>query len=150
MDAEGWISIAMIGTFKRITALSNDLNLMRSAMQRSTELEVDMEQDLVRRKNDWSKCVMPNARPAKSAPPLNDACNHLLQLASSAQSQSTPQPHPASPPPGGPAAGVVSGPSQPAEKQVESAPATGIVNPLLSGIASKVQAAMPQCVSIPV
>ena len=148
MDAEGWISIAMIGTFKRITALSNDLNLMREAMQRSTELEVDVEKDLVRRKDDWSKWVMPNARTAKSAPPLNDACNHLLQLASSAQSQSTPQPHPASPP-GGSAAGVVSGPSQPAEKQVESAPATGIVNPLLSGIASKVQAAMPQCMSIP-
>lgn len=143
MDAEGWISIAMIGTFKRITALSNDLNLMRTAMQRSTELEVDLEQDLVRRRDDWMKWVMPNARPAKSAPPTNEASLHLQKMASSAQNQ-TPQPHPASPPASG-SAGVVSGHSQGSEKPIESSAGTGISTlPLLAGLASKVQAAMPQ------
>ena len=84
MDTEGWIPIATIATFNRVKSLSMDLNLIRSALHRSTELDVDG--DLVRRRGDWIKWVLPTARAAKSKPPLTDEASSLLQQAA-AQTQ---------------------------------------------------------------
>lgn len=156
MDTEGWISIAMIATFKRVAALSNDLLLVQSAVARSTELQV--QGDLMRRRIDWQKWVPPNARPHGTPPQLSEAAIALQQAAAATSSRSPPraqQQNIASAPshytqtpqelPQGSAANR-STESQANGRIGRSSDETSSngVSPLQSGIAAKVPAAVPQ------
>lgn len=81
MDNEGWVDISMLASFKRIQSLTSDLELIFDALARSTVLEVRPGQ--TRRRSDWFKWVMPNAKPSSSSPGADpgDAA-HLSRRAS--------------------------------------------------------------------
>ena len=53
MDAEGWVALSMVASFNRVKQLSQDFGLIRSALLRSTEVEVRGEH--IRRRGDWYK-----------------------------------------------------------------------------------------------
>lgn len=66
MDAEGWVLIAVIASFNRVKALSQDLTLIQGAVARSTELET--RDGHVRRRGDWFRWVLPTAAPSVVQP----------------------------------------------------------------------------------
>ena len=61
MDSEGWVDIPLIASFKRITQLTMDFNLVRDMCGLSAMLE--LRESKVRRAGDWPQWVLPGARP---------------------------------------------------------------------------------------
>lgn len=62
MDQEGWVDISLISTFKKVRAItadlqSADLQYIKETLQSSSMLET--QGDKVRRQNDWHKWVIP-------------------------------------------------------------------------------------------
>ena len=60
MDAEGWIEIAVIAAFKRLAALTSDVNLVKEMMRLSFMTEI--RENKVRTV-DWQQWVLPTAKP---------------------------------------------------------------------------------------
>lgn len=81
MDTEGWVDIAMLASFNRVKSLSTDVELIGGALTRSTVLETRPGQ--VRRRGDWFKWVMPNAKPSttpKSSGAVDDETSNELPV----------------------------------------------------------------------
>ncbi|KAK4701340.1 la-related protein 1, partial [Phenoliferia sp. Uapishka_3] len=64
MDSEGWLEIALIGSFNRIKNLSQDPALILSTMLYTPLLEVSASQSHVRLAAGWAHWVLPNAVPS--------------------------------------------------------------------------------------
>lgn len=84
MDQEGWVDIPLIATFKKVRAItadlqSADLQYIKETLQSSSMLET--QDDKVRRQNDWHKWVIPResnpATPSSSAAVLSPNVNNL-------------------------------------------------------------------------
>lgn len=80
MDAEGWVDIPLIATFKKVRAFNTTLQYIKEAIQSSSMLE--MQGDKVRRENDWKKWLIPRADiPSSSAagpsPNVSNLTAHL-------------------------------------------------------------------------
>lgn len=61
MDCEGWISIHLIASFKRVKALTDDPQLVKEVLSSSSVVQVN--HDWVRM-NDWERFVLPDAHPS--------------------------------------------------------------------------------------
>lgn len=70
------MDIGMLASFKRIQSLTADLDLIAEALARSSVLETRSGQ--VRRRTDWFKWVMPNAKPSSTSPGLEQAVEASL------------------------------------------------------------------------
>lgn len=57
MDEQGWVSVSLIAGFKKVTALTNNVDVILDVMRHSTIVEV--QDDKIRRRNDWKKWLMP-------------------------------------------------------------------------------------------
>jgi hypothetical protein len=62
MDSEGFVDIAVIASFNRIKSLTNDIELLRDTLALSPCFEVDLEGWRLRKRGDWQKWVLPNAK----------------------------------------------------------------------------------------
>ncbi|KAK6154025.1 hypothetical protein DH2020_013664 [Rehmannia glutinosa] len=74
MDGEGCVSIKLIAGFKKVMQLTDNIQLILHAIQASTNVEV--QGDKVRRRNDWTKWIMP---PVQSTPTM--LATHLNSVA---------------------------------------------------------------------
>ncbi|KAK4430345.1 La-related protein 1C [Sesamum alatum] len=66
MDGEGWVSIKLIAGFKKVMQLTDNIQLILDAIQASSVVEV--QGDKVRRKNDWTKWIMPHVQTTATSP----------------------------------------------------------------------------------
>ncbi|KAL8211182.1 hypothetical protein R6Q57_005619 [Mikania cordata] len=57
MDKQGWVSASLIGGFKKVSSLTDNVQLILDVMRTSTVVEV--QGDKIRRRNDWMKWIMP-------------------------------------------------------------------------------------------
>ncbi|KAJ8762215.1 hypothetical protein K2173_007371 [Erythroxylum novogranatense] len=64
MDEQGWVPITLIADFNRVKRMTVDLQLILESLRTSTVLEV--EEDKVRRRNDWMKWI-PNQSTSDSS-----------------------------------------------------------------------------------
>ncbi|GAV87141.1 La domain-containing protein [Cephalotus follicularis] len=55
MDAQGWVPISLIASFPRVKNLTNNIQLILDSLRTSTVVEV--QDDKVRRRNDWMKWI---------------------------------------------------------------------------------------------
>lgn len=58
MDGQGWVPVSLIATFRRVAALTSDVNLIINALRNSSVVEV--KGDKIRRRGDWSKWLLPD------------------------------------------------------------------------------------------
>lgn len=72
MDGDGWVSISLIATFKKIAMLTDNIQLILDAVQTSNVVEV--QGDKVRCKNDWNKWIIP---PALYSPGTSTQALHI-------------------------------------------------------------------------
>jgi la-related protein 1 len=70
MDAEGWVPISLIASFRRVQMLTNNIELILNSLRASNVVEV--QGDKVRRRNDWMRWVrLPSSEePISSSPTL--------------------------------------------------------------------------------
>ncbi|PWA75525.1 RNA-binding protein Lupus La [Artemisia annua] len=73
MDEQGWVSASLIAGFKKVSQLTDNVQLILDAMRNSTLVEV--QGDKIRRRNDWMKWIMPAAG-QYSNPSSPQAANH--------------------------------------------------------------------------
>lgn len=73
MDENGWVSVSLIAGFKKVSNLTDNVQLILDAMRTSTIVEV--QGDKIRRRNDWNKWIMP-ATAQYSNPSSPQAANH--------------------------------------------------------------------------
>lgn len=57
MDEQGWVPIKLIASFKKVTQLTDDIQLILDAVRSSSAVEVEGEK--VRRRTDWMRWLMP-------------------------------------------------------------------------------------------
>lgn len=57
MDEQGWVSASLIAGFKKVSYLTDNVQLILDAMRSSTVVEV--QGDKIRRRTDWMKWIMP-------------------------------------------------------------------------------------------
>ncbi|KAK1410488.1 hypothetical protein QVD17_37025 [Tagetes erecta] len=72
MDEQGWVSVGLIAGFKKVSYLTNDVQLILDAMRTSAVVEV--QGDKIRRRNDWMKWIMP--APGQYSNPSSPHTNH--------------------------------------------------------------------------
>ncbi|KAI9477368.1 hypothetical protein BX667DRAFT_468559 [Coemansia mojavensis] len=71
MNPEGYVPLTLIAGFNRVKTATTDLEVVRSAIKSSDEVEMHESGDLVRKKGDWSKWVFPTQDPQlPPAPPM--------------------------------------------------------------------------------
>ncbi|KAK3245019.1 hypothetical protein CYMTET_45392 [Cymbomonas tetramitiformis] len=58
-DEEGWIPIAVIAGFNRVRMLTQEPSMMLEALKDSTEVEVSADNLKIRKKEEWSKWILP-------------------------------------------------------------------------------------------
>lgn len=63
MDNEGFIPIALIASFYRVQALTQDINLIFEALQGSEFVELNMVEGKIRRRDNPTAWVMPADQP---------------------------------------------------------------------------------------
>jgi la-related protein 1 len=61
MDEHGWCKLAFLAGFSRIRSLTTELGHMSQSLKESEVLELDPEEQAVRRKGDWAAWVYPSA-----------------------------------------------------------------------------------------
>ncbi|KAM7259088.1 hypothetical protein ACFE04_014829 [Oxalis oulophora] len=71
MDEQGWVPIRLIAGFKKMSSLTNNIQLILIALQSSTAVEV--QGDKVRRRDDWMNWILPRAVPPPPPPPQANA-----------------------------------------------------------------------------
>ncbi|GMI68219.1 La related protein 1c [Hibiscus trionum] len=59
MDEQGWVPIKLIAGFKKVSLLTDNIQLITDALQSSTIVEV--QGDRVRKRNDWMRWIMPHS-----------------------------------------------------------------------------------------
>lgn len=57
MDEQGWVSASLIANFKKVSYLTDNVQLILDVMRTSTVVEV--QGDKIRRRDDWMKWIMP-------------------------------------------------------------------------------------------
>ncbi|KAL3525231.1 hypothetical protein ACH5RR_013603 [Cinchona calisaya] len=57
MDDQGWVPIKLIASFKKVTELTDNIQLILDFVRTSSVVEVEGER--VRRRNDWTRWIMP-------------------------------------------------------------------------------------------
>ncbi|OMO83419.1 RNA-binding protein Lupus La [Corchorus olitorius] len=57
MDDQGWVSIKLIAGFKKVSLLTDNIQLILDALRSSTVVEV--QGDKVRKRIDWARWIMP-------------------------------------------------------------------------------------------
>ncbi|KAB2036515.1 hypothetical protein ES319_D03G006600v1 [Gossypium barbadense] len=57
MDDQGWVPIKLIAGFKKVSLLTDNIQLITDALQRSMVVEV--QGDKVRKRTDWMRWIMP-------------------------------------------------------------------------------------------
>ncbi|KAL1825014.1 hypothetical protein ACET3Z_011792 [Daucus carota] len=57
MDEQGWVPIKLIAGFKKVMNLTDNILLILNAVQASTVVEV--QNDRIRKRNEWMKWIMP-------------------------------------------------------------------------------------------
>ncbi|PPS01858.1 hypothetical protein GOBAR_AA18805 [Gossypium barbadense] len=57
MDDQGWVPIKLIAGFKKVSLLTDNIQLITNALQSSTVVEVQGDQ--VRKRIDWMRWIMP-------------------------------------------------------------------------------------------
>ncbi|KAJ0464132.1 putative la-type HTH domain, winged helix-like DNA-binding domain superfamily [Helianthus annuus] len=72
MDEQGWVSVGLIAGFKKVSYLTDNVQLILDAMRTSTVVEV--QGDKIRRRNDWMKWIMP--APGQYSIPSSPQTNH--------------------------------------------------------------------------
>ena len=55
MDEEGWVPIKLIADFRRVQALTNDIQMLLSSLRDSSIVEI--QDDRVRRRGDWRRWI---------------------------------------------------------------------------------------------
>ncbi|XP_050227895.1 la-related protein 1C-like [Mercurialis annua] len=70
MDDQGWVPIKLIASFKKVSNLSDNMQLILDSVRSSHVVEV--QGDKVRRRNDWMRWVMPTSAqfPSVSGPSM--------------------------------------------------------------------------------
>ena len=64
MDSEGWINISVIASFNRIKATTDDVELVRTVMQASPNLEVHEQKVRLRNPETRRQWILPSAEPS--------------------------------------------------------------------------------------
>ncbi|XP_008804064.1 la-related protein 1A-like isoform X2 [Phoenix dactylifera] len=64
LDEQGWVSISKIADFNRVKKMTTNISLILDALQSSELIEV--QDDKIRRRNDWSKWIPASAQQAVS------------------------------------------------------------------------------------
>ncbi|KAJ1680173.1 hypothetical protein EV182_000533, partial [Spiromyces aspiralis] len=59
MDTEGYVPLTLISGFNRVKMLTQDLDVVRQALEASEEVEMNEAKDKVRKRGDWSKWLFP-------------------------------------------------------------------------------------------
>ncbi|KAK9074788.1 hypothetical protein SSX86_003106 [Deinandra increscens subsp. villosa] len=59
MDQQGWVSVNLIAGFKKVSSLTDNVQLILDVMRQSIVVEV--QGDKIRRRNDWMRWLMPAA-----------------------------------------------------------------------------------------
>ncbi|GAA0159181.1 RNA metabolism protein [Lithospermum erythrorhizon] len=59
MDEQGWVSIKLIAGFKKVSQLTDNVQLILAALQASRLVEVEGEK--LRRRDDWERWILPPA-----------------------------------------------------------------------------------------
>ncbi|KAK1440549.1 hypothetical protein QVD17_06378 [Tagetes erecta] len=72
MDEQGWVSARLIAGFKKVSLLTDNVQLILDVMRTSTLVEV--QGDKLRRRNDWMKWIMP--APGQYLNPSSPQANH--------------------------------------------------------------------------
>ncbi|MFS7955024.1 putative la-type HTH domain, winged helix-like DNA-binding domain superfamily [Helianthus anomalus] len=72
MDEQGWVSASLIAGFKKVSSLTDNVQLILDVMRTSTLVEV--QGDKLRRRNDWMKWIMP--APGQYLNPSSPQTNH--------------------------------------------------------------------------
>ncbi|KAI3704507.1 hypothetical protein L1987_74729 [Smallanthus sonchifolius] len=72
MDEQGWVSASLIAGFKKVSSLTDNVQLILDVMRTSTLVEV--QGDKLRRRNDWMKWIMP--APGQYLTPSSPQANH--------------------------------------------------------------------------
>ncbi|KAK9062051.1 hypothetical protein SSX86_019235 [Deinandra increscens subsp. villosa] len=72
MDDQGWVSVSLIAGFKKVSSLTDNVQLILDAMRTSTVVEV--QGDKIRRRYDWMKWIMP--APGQYSNPSSPQTNH--------------------------------------------------------------------------
>ncbi|KAI7738349.1 hypothetical protein M8C21_008412 [Ambrosia artemisiifolia] len=72
MDEQGWVPVGLIAGFKKVSYLTDNVQLILDAMRTSTVVEV--QGDKLRRRNDWMKWIMPV--PGQYSNPSSPQANH--------------------------------------------------------------------------
>ncbi|KAL6212760.1 hypothetical protein ACLB2K_017978 [Fragaria x ananassa] len=65
MDAQGWVPISLIANFPRVKSLTTNVQLIMDSLRASSIVEV--QDDKVRRRNDWTKWISTSGRLASES-----------------------------------------------------------------------------------
>ncbi|XP_031253508.1 la-related protein 1C-like isoform X2 [Pistacia vera] len=60
MDDQGWVPITLIAGFKKVSLLTDNIQLILDALRSSTVVEV--QGDKIRKRNDWMRWIIPPGR----------------------------------------------------------------------------------------
>lgn len=81
MDDQGWVPISIIATFRRVSNLTNDINLMLDWLKNGSTI-VEVEGDKVRRRDGWMKWI-PSGQVSSDSGSLSQAGSSAENLAAS-------------------------------------------------------------------
>lgn len=73
MDEQGWVSASLIAGFKKVSYLTDNVQLILDVMRTSTVVEV--QGDKIRKRDDWMKWIMP-ANPSSPQAQLQGVALH--------------------------------------------------------------------------
>ncbi|CAI9110981.1 OLC1v1011107C1 [Oldenlandia corymbosa var. corymbosa] len=79
MDDQGWVPIKLIASFKKVSQLTENVQLILDTVRSSSVVEVEGEK--VRRRNDWSRWIIPNSAqhpPVSSPQSLQSSSQDML------------------------------------------------------------------------
>ncbi|XP_023754172.1 la-related protein 1C [Lactuca sativa] len=83
MDEQGWVPASLIAGFKKVSYLTDNIQLILDAMRTSTVVEVQGEK--IRRRNDWMKWMMPVGGPSSPQAAVGRSSNDNEELVSQLQ-----------------------------------------------------------------
>ena len=100
MDSQGFVFLAFIADFKRIQALTKDLDMLRFACQESEIIDIikgEDNVDRIRRKEGWEKWVLGMEERDESVRNAGPSFHHRLQRPQQMGPMMLPSPHAMSP-----------------------------------------------------
>ncbi|KAJ1935219.1 hypothetical protein EC988_008553, partial [Linderina pennispora] len=73
MDPDGYVPLKLISEFNRVKKATEDLDLIRSALDSSTEVVLNAARDRVRKQKDWKTWLFPKQEVVQQQKQQNDA-----------------------------------------------------------------------------